>query len=205
MKRLFPIICLISIFAVTGCGTPSGIAESDGLDSAESTQITTNIDEKNTEITGNPAFTEISENSGTDISNDAGENISIEDMTIIENFILYSSRQDLDLYISLFTEEIKGEMRDYINEYGAEEFFRNNQIELVSVKAFNEKYMKDYAGSYLYETERYEQPACYLVTTLNLTMDVEETNIYVIVTENGQRCLVRVSMTDNDFDRMYFE
>lgn len=71
MKRnILLIICLISILAVTGCGTPKGTAERDGVDSAENTQIITNIDENNNDVTEKTASTEIGECSGTDTSSD---------------------------------------------------------------------------------------------------------------------------------------
>lgn len=116
---------------------------------------------------------------------------------IIREFVNAVNRHDTDQYVSLFTDDVQNEMRDYLEANGGETFFAESHREILSIEkmecAVPEKEQGQFEDAVIYrvtEDVTYKENARQDTYAL---VSGEETNDYVIALENGNWHLYRVS------------
>ena len=116
---------------------------------------------------------------------------------IIWEFVDAVNRQDVDQYVSLFTDDIQDEMKDYLKANGSESTFAESHREILSIEKTEcvvpEKEQGQFEDAVIYrvtEDVTYKENA--RQNTYALISGVA-THDYVIVLENGNWRLYRVS------------
>lgn len=106
-------------------------------------------------------------------------------------------------YISLFCSEIRKEMNDYIERTGDEDFIQE-KVEILSIAALKDSYIEERSSSFG-DAMGYEGYSVYYVAQKvdfgenaddGVKRNGEKKDLFLIVVENGERYLYRVSATE---------
>lgn len=123
------------------------------------------------------------------------------DRMFISDFIRTVKDKNVDRYISLFASNIQAEMNDFIENNGKENFFQEESRTLLSVAAVNSDYVDSHVKSFDDVYAYFDEISVYYVTEdvqfpenagSGLRRSGEQTNLYILVTEDGQRKLYRI-------------
>ena len=126
------------------------------------------------------------------------------DRMFISDFIRTVNDKDVDRYISLFASNIQAEMNDFIENNGKENFSQEESRTLLSVAAVSSDYVNSHVKSFDDVYAHFDEITVYYVTEdvqfpenagSGLRKSGEQTNLYILVTEDGQRKLYRISRT----------
>lgn len=124
------------------------------------------------------------------------------DLALIHAYEKAVNEENVKEYISLFCSEIREEMNAHVERAGEENFF-GGMVEILSVAQVKDSYVSERAASFG-DAMGYEDYAVYYVTQKayfgenaddGVKQNGVKTDFVLIVVENGERYLYRISQT----------
>ena len=127
------------------------------------------------------------------------EKIGLEET--IQEYADSINRGDIARYIKLFTSDNQEEMKDYLDSWGTEDFFREENVEIKELKRLSDRVGRRSAAVSDEEVSPYDDVAVYYTDMLVKARDTSDEYVksghhfrdFVFVKENGEWKILRIS------------
>ena len=121
--------------------------------------------------------------------------VDVDVQSLVYEYAETVSNADVDKYIDLFTEDNQSSMLEYVNEFGTEEFFREESIEITNLTALSTDTGRKSAGLSQDELSEYENIVVYYAELI-IDDTQKEYKTFILVDEDGGWKILRVSTPD---------
>lgn len=147
--------------------------------------------------------------SGLNFQAVSADTVYPEAESLIYKVIEAENQLEAETYIDLFTEENQNEMEEYVVQYGEDEFFKEDSVNLIKLKKLSDEVGKMSAQITMEELQNYDYFLFYYAE-LNIKFNAEKVEklekenhdifedgicyrVYVLVQEKGQWKVMRIS------------
>lgn len=123
------------------------------------------------------------------------ESFNINTQSLIYKYADTVSRKDVNQYIELFTGENQSNMRDYVREFGQDNFFREESVQITKITELSAETGKISAGLSPSEMSDYKNILVYYVE-MYVDDSQKEYKTFILVCEYEEWKILRVSTPD---------